>query len=215
MLLERQQQPLLPLLPPLLLLSCDLVLCELLLLARFTSDARTALAYLAHRLERAHYEPPPPSIVRHMHLAAALLRHEPPPCRAALRLRFALVQCVLACDADDVDGGAGGCRPVLELFSGVDGRLLYASVAGGVNGFQLASAPHFLPTRGDAAMPFALEPPPLLDGAFVARLTHVDVRGGVVQRVRPLLSVWLHTAFVDGVALVQVRARRSLAVSAR
>ena len=185
-----------------LFISADLVLAELLLLTRLTTDARTALAFVAHQCAR---DATPPSLVRHAHFAAALLRHEPTSCACALRLRFALVQCIVPCESiEPGDGGGSGCRPVLELFSGDDGRLLYASVAGGVQGFNLASAQRFVSARGDTAMPFALEPAPLIDGAFVVRLTHVDVRNGAVLRVRPLFAVWHHTAFVDGVALVVV-----------
>lgn len=60
----------------------DLLLAELLLYARFTTDARTALAFLAYRLDHFHYVAPAPSLTRHVHFASMLLRHDPLPCRS-------------------------------------------------------------------------------------------------------------------------------------
>jgi hypothetical protein len=106
--------------------QAPLLVAELLLFARFTTDARIALAYVAHQLDHVHYVAPPASFARHAHFAATLLHRERPPCAHALRLRFVYVHSVLPCDDD------GSCRAVLEIVSGIDGALLAASVPGGL-----------------------------------------------------------------------------------
>ena len=51
----------------------DLLAAVVLLYARFTSDARTALSYVAHCVEMHAYAPPTPSYVRVAHFAASLV----------------------------------------------------------------------------------------------------------------------------------------------
>ena len=78
-----------------------------------------------------------------------------------------------------------------------------SNVPGGLDGsFGLAEAQRFVAAKGDTAMPFQLSPAPLLVGDFGVRLTHVSVRNGAVKFIVPLLSVWHHTAFLDGEGLV-------------
>jgi hypothetical protein len=100
--------------------QADLLAAALLLFTRFTSDPRTALAFVAFRVAPLTYVPPPPSFVRATHFAAMLLRHEARHNSAPLRLRFLIVHSVPQLDA------AGGCRPLLELLD-ESGALLWSN----------------------------------------------------------------------------------------
>ena len=190
----------------------DVLAATLLLFTRFTSDARTALAYVAHVVEHHDYLPPSASFERVVHFAAAKLRRERPSNSAPLRLRFAIVH-----SAPPIDAEEGACRPVFEVLTGPtdDAKALaWSNVAGGVeSSFELATAQRFCAARGDTSMPFQLTPPPLIDSDFGVRATHVTVRNGAVREMVPLFSAWHHASFVDGDALVLRLASSQVEVS--
>jgi hypothetical protein len=120
--------------------QADALLAAVLLWTRFTADARMAQAYVAHVLWHYMYVAPSPSWARQLHFAAALLRHEPRPGFAQLRLRFVVAHAVPSMDAAD------RCRPLLELLDADSGRRLWASLPNGIDAptSTLLSAPMYV-----------------------------------------------------------------------